>query len=204
MQHRKIGRREIIGTAAAAAGLFTTAGRALAIDRINSTPEAPMSTLAEDIQTVLDTYVAHWNEYNADAMIALWDRDEPEPIYVAEEIDPLRGWDALERYWRGADPATTEHLITTRDLTVREIAPGVAHAFWQMGWNVYFSTERLYAKPIGGEVRTTALLRKKPDGWKFFHWIEAPLASLIQLKRAHEQAVDPRLLEKLRAKGIQW
>ena len=162
-----------------------------------------MSTLTEEIQEVLDTYVAHWNAYETDAMVNLWDRDEPDPIYVAEELDPLRGWDALEAYWRGANPNTTEHLITTRDLTAREVAPGVAHAFWQMGWNVYFSTERLYAKPIGGEVRTTALLRKKPDGWKFFHWIESPLASLIQLKRAHEQAVDPRLLEKLKAKGIE-
>lgn len=163
-----------------------------------------MSTLQDDIQSVLDTYVAHWNNYDADAMAAMWDHDEPEPIYVAEEIDPLRGWAALEAYWRGADPETTEHLITTRDLTVREIAPGLAHGFWQMGWNVYFSTEKLYAKPIGGEVRTTALLRKKPDGWKFFHWIESPLASLIQLKRAHEQAVDPRLLAKLKAKGISF
>ena len=161
-------------------------------------------SVQEEIQAVLDTYVAAWNEYDADTMATMWDRDEADPIYVAEELDLLRGWDALRAYWRGADPNTTEHLITTRDLTAREIAPGVAHAFWQMGWNVYFLTERLYAKPIGGEVRTTALLRKKPDSWKFFHWIESPLASLIQLKRAHEQAVDPRLLEKLKEKGIEF
>lgn len=163
-----------------------------------------MADLHDEVQTVLEQYVAHWNAYETDAMIALWDRDEPDPIYVAEELDPLRGWDAIEAYWRGADPDTTEHLITVRDLSVREIAPDVAHAFWQMGWNVYFSTERLYSKPIGGEVRTTALLRRKADGWKFFHWIEAPLASLIQFKRAHEQAVDQRLLQKLKAKGIEF
>jgi hypothetical protein len=205
MKQRKIGRREVIGSAAAAAGLLTATGRALALQATDTNREdGTMSTLQEDIQAVFDSYVAHWNNYEADAMAAFWDRDEPDPIYVAEEIDPLRGWDALEAYWRGAVPNTTEHLITIRDLTVREIAPGVAHAFWQMGWNVYFSTERLYAKPIGGEVRATALLREKPDGWKFFHWIEAPLASLIQLKRAHEEAVDPRLLDKLKAKGIEF
>jgi hypothetical protein len=195
----------LIGVAAAAAGLLASPARALArAPKAQPRETTVMSTLQEEIQSVLDTYVAHWNDYDADAMIAMWDRDEPEPIYVAEEIDPLRGWDTLEAYWRAPDPATTEHLITTRDLTAREIAPGVVHAFWQMGWNVYFSTERMYAKPIGGEVRTTALLRKTPDGWKFFHWIESPLASLIQLKRAHEQAVDTRLLDKLRAKGIEF
>ncbi len=163
-----------------------------------------MGSLQNEIQATLEQYVAHWNDYDVESMIALWDRDESDPIYVAEELDPLRGWDAMEAYWRGADPETTEHLITVRDLTACEIAPGVAHAFWQMGWNVYFSTERLYTKPIGGEVRTTALLRRKTNGWKFFHWIEAPLASLIQFKRAHEQAVDPRLLQKLKSKGIEF
>ena len=71
-----------------------------------------------------------------------------------------------------------------------------------MSWSIYFITEKLYPKPIGGEVRVTALLRKKQDGWKFFHWIEGPLAALFQLQRAHENKVDPRLIEKLKAKGI--
>lgn len=195
----------MIGGAAAAVSLLARTGIVLAGDTTATTTEdATMASLQEDIQTVLDRYVAHWNAYEIDAMMALWDRDEPDPIYVAEELDPLRGWDAIEAYWRGADPKTTEHLVTVRDLTVREIAPGVAHAFWQMGWNVYFSTEKLYSKPIGGEVRTTALLRRQGDDWKFFHWIEAPLASLVQFQRAHEQAVDPRLLQKLKAKGIEF
>jgi hypothetical protein len=198
-------RRKLIGAAIGSAGLMTHAGRLLARGDANDTMEAnAVTTLQDDIQTVLDTYVERWNDYDVDTMQTYWDHDEQEPIYVAEEMDPLRGWPALEAYWRGSDPATTQHMIVTRDLSVSEIAPGVAHAFWHMNWNVYFSTEKLYSKPIGGEVRVTALLRKKPDGWRFFHWIEAPLASLIQLKRAHEQAVDPRLLAKLKAQGIEF
>ena len=187
------------------AGLMTNAGRVLAREETNDSMEADaVTTLQDDIQTVLDTYVERWNDYDVDTMQTFWDRDWPDPIYVAEEMDALRGWPALEAYWRGSDPTTTQHLIITRDLVAREIAPDVAHAYWNMSWNVYFSTEKLYAKPIGGEVRVTALLRRKPDGWRFFHWIEAPLASLIQLKRAHEQAVDPRLLAKLKAQGIEY
>lgn len=163
-----------------------------------------MTDLSETITNVLTTYIDLWNDYDVEPMIAMWDEDEPAPIYVAEEREPLHGWDAIKGYWRGADPETTDHMITFRDVQAREIAPGVAHAFWHMNWNAYFSTEALYQKPIGGPVRVTALLRQKGEHWKFFHWIEAPLASLIQLKRAHETAVDPRFIAKLKAKGIEF
>ena len=87
MKQRKIGRREVIGSAAAAAGLLTTTGRALALQATDTNREdGTMSTLQEDIQAVLDSYVAHWNNYEADAMAAFWDRDEHDPIYVAEEV----------------------------------------------------------------------------------------------------------------------
>lgn len=167
------------------------------------TKAAGMTDLSETITNVLTTYVDHWNEYDVDPMIAMWDEEEPEPIYIAEEREPLIGWDAIKGYWQGADPETSDHLITFRDVIAREIAPGVAHAFWHMNWNAYFANEMLYQKPIGGPVRVTALLRKKDGNWKFFHWIEAPLASLIQLKRAHEAAVDPKFIAKLKAKGIE-
>jgi hypothetical protein len=163
-----------------------------------------MNDMTEAFESLLSDYVAHWNDYDADGMVPFWDTEDPGLIYVAEEIDALKGWPAIEGYFRGADPETTAHLITYRDVTAREIAPGVLQAFWTMNWNVYFATEKLYQKPIGGEVRVTALMRQKEDAWKFFHWIEAPLASLIQLKRAHEANVDPRLIEQLKAKGIEF
>lgn len=184
--------------------MATTAAAASTLSVSSQTKASPMTDLSETITNVLTTYIDLWNDYDVEPMIAMWDEDEPAPIYVAEEREPLHGWDAIKGYWRGADPETTDHMITFRDVQAREIAPGVAHAFWHMNWNAYFSTEALYQKPIGGPVRVTALLRQKGEHWKFFHWIEAPLASLIQLKRAHETAVDPRFIAKLKAKGIEF
>lgn len=161
-----------------------------------------MTDMTDTVEDILTAYVDRWNAYDADGMVPFWDTEDDGIIYVAEEVDALRGWGALEGYFRASDAETSDHLITFRDVTARLIAPGVIQAFWHMNWNVYFSTERLYQKPIGGEVRVTALLREKDGNWKFFHWIEAPLASLIQLKRAHEENVDPRLIEKLKDKGI--
>ena len=163
-----------------------------------------MTDMTDTFEKILTAYVDRWNDYDADGMIPFWDREDDGIIYVAEEIDALFGWDTLEGYFRGGDPETSDHLILFKDVTARLIAPDIIQAYWNMSWNIYFSTEKLYQKPIGGKVRVTALLRKKEDGWKFFHWIEGPLASLIQLKRAHEENVDPRLIEKLKAKGIEF
>lgn len=161
-----------------------------------------MAGLHDDINAVLTRYFTLWNDWKMDDLRRLWDADEREPIYVAEERDPLIGWPALLDYWKVSEPRRSEHFIAFGDLQVREIAPGVAHAFYQLSWNFFVIGNRMYQKPIGGEVRATTLLRKKPEGWKFFHHIESPLASLIQLKRAHEQNVDERLFTMLEQKGL--
>jgi len=162
-----------------------------------------MTAIHDEVADVLNRYVAHWNDWEMDAVRALWDPDEAEPIYVAEETPPMIGWDALARYWKVSEPRRSEHYIALTDLIVREIAPGVAHAFYMLSWNVYIYNNRLYPKPIGGSVRATTLLRKKSEGWRLFHHIEAPLASLLQLKEAHEKNVDPALLKLLEEKGIE-
>lgn len=198
----KLTRRHMAGLTAAT--LLSTSQVAHAQDPTLRKDTCNMTDMTDAFESLLSDYVARWNDYDADGMVPYWDTEDPGLIYVAEEIDALRGWPALEGYFRGADPETTAHLITFRDVTAREIAPGVLQAFWTMNWNVYFATEKLYAKPIGGEVRVTALLRQKDEAWKFFHWIEAPLASLIQLKRAHEANVDTKLIEQLKAKGIEF
>jgi hypothetical protein len=195
-------RRTLLGAVAAAATLPVS-------QRIAAQPQIrtyAMTNMTKTVEDILTAYVDRWNAYDADGMVPFWDTEDEGLIYVAEEIDALRGCKTLEGYFRGADPETTDHYIAFWGVTARTIGPGIIQAFWNMSWNVYFSTERLYAKPIGGEVRVTALLRETEDGqgktWKFFHWIEAPLASLIQLKRAHEANVHPKLIEKLAAKGI--
>jgi len=197
-EHPSLARRSTL-IAGGAAAISSVSARIEA--RENNKGADVMTDMTDTITAILTDYVDRWNEYDADGMVSYWDQEDDNLIYVAEELDALRGWKALEGYFRGSDPETTAHLITFRDVTARLIAPDVIQAFWHMNWNVFFTTERLYQKPIGGEVRATALLRKKGDDWKFFHWIESPLASLIQLKRAHEANVDPRLFDIIKDKG---
>jgi len=161
-----------------------------------------MATLYDDIRAVLDRYVERWNAWDMAALRALWDPEEPEPIYVAEEREALIGWEALASYWKVGEPRRSEHFIRFFDLRVRAMAPDLAHAFYKLSWNYFSRDNPLYRHPIGGEVRATTLLRRKPEGWRLFHHIEAPLASLIQLRQAHERNVDPELFEQLERAGL--
>ena len=79
-----------------------------------------MTDMTAAFEAILTDYVTRWNNYDADGMVPFWDTEDPGLIYVAEEIDALRGWPALEKYFRGADPETTDHLIAFRDVTARD------------------------------------------------------------------------------------
>jgi hypothetical protein len=158
-------------------------------------------TVFAEVEAFVDDYIARWNAYDVPRLRSLWDATEADPIYVAEEADPLFGWAALEKYW-SVDRSTSERLIKYWDLKVRVVAPDIAIAFYQMSWNVYLRNVRLYPRPIGGQVRVSAHLRRKPDGWRLFHYVEAPLAAMIQVRRAHEAAVAPEFLERLAQKGL--
>lgn len=155
----------------------------------------------DEIAAYLDVYFEAWNRYDVAAMTALWDEDEATPIYFAEESDPRVGWPAILDYW-GIDRSASERLLTWRDLTAKEAAPGLAITLFDANWSTYIPGSRLYPRPFGGPVRITAALRRKTIGWRMFHYVEAPLASIVQLRRAHEDAVEPALHARLAAKGV--
>ncbi|HET9428907.1 MAG TPA: nuclear transport factor 2 family protein [Allosphingosinicella sp.] len=157
--------------------------------------------LHRELSDFLDAYFAAWNIYDVQRMRALWDTQEEQAVYLAEECEPHVGWQAIERYW-GVDRSKAERLLTWRDLTAIEAGPGVAIAFFHCNWSTYLPGNRLYPKPFGGPVRISMVLRRKDEGWRAIHYVEAPLASLVQLRRAHEEAVDPALHARLAQKGI--
>ncbi|RED16786.1 nuclear transport factor 2 family protein [Parasphingopyxis lamellibrachiae] len=162
-----------------------------------------MSVLHDRISAYLDAYFEAWNAYDVPAMRALWDESEDNPVYLAEECAPHHGWDAILAYW-GVDRSQSERLLTWRDLSVTHASTDVAIAFFHANWSTYIPGNRLYPRPFGGPVRITMVLRKKAEGWRAIHYAEAPLASIIQLREAHEAAVDPALHERLAAKGIRY
>jgi hypothetical protein len=161
------------------------------------------STLDEELTLFLESYFEAWNRYDVPTMEALWDREEKTPIYVAEECEPHIGWPAILGYWN-VDRSKSQRLLTWRELTSVRAGEDLAIAFFHCNWSTYIPGNRLYPKPFGGPVRITMVLRRKSEGWRAFHYVEAPLASIVQLRRAHEDAVDPALHERLAGMGISY
>jgi len=159
--------------------------------------------LHAELAAFLDAYFEAWNRYNVPAMRAMWDEDEPMPIYLAEECEPHIGWPAILGYW-GVDHSKAQRLLTWRDMTAVRGSNDVAIAFFHCNWSTYLPGNRLYPKPFGGPVRISMSLRRKAEGWRAFHYVEAPLASIVQLRKAHEEAVDPALHARLSDMGVRY
>ena len=59
-----------------------------------------MADLNTEIEIVLEQAAEIWNSQNYGRLKELWDNDDPEPFYLAEEQhDWVLGWKQLEKYW---------------------------------------------------------------------------------------------------------
>lgn len=136
--------------------------------------------LHRQLQAVIDELARAWTERDFDAVRTLWDRTDPHPVYVAEEAEPMFDHAAIDAYWERTAAAVDEARMRTWDLRARLVGDDVAAVFFRLRWSIRLRDGR---PPIGGDVRVSALLRRTPDGWRFFHYLEGPLAALTQLRR---------------------
>ena len=59
-----------------------------------------MANLNGEIEAVLSQAEEIWNSQDYARLKELWDTDDAEPFYLAEEQDDwLFGWEQLEKYW---------------------------------------------------------------------------------------------------------
>jgi hypothetical protein len=75
-------------------------------------------------------YAKHWSDLDFIALADLWERDDPQPIYVRDEYAaPLIGTDDLDRHWarvaarlKGASVSSALHEFdVVRDTIVRAL-----------------------------------------------------------------------------------
>lgn len=147
-----------------------------------------MDTLIQDIENTLEQYRACWSRLDFAGLRALWDTLEPEPTYLPEEsASALFGWEQIETYWTATRAATRSIRIETWGLRARLIAPDLATAVYAMRWLGEFAG---YARPIGGDTRVTAIFRRAAGGWRFIHYVEAPLAPIAYFRRCYERFAE--------------
>jgi len=148
--------------------------------------------LTGEIETVLAELRARWDARDLDRIRELWDLDDDAPLYQPEELqEPLTSWDKIDEYWQSTESQSKRFSMRTWDLRVKPLGNEYAIAWYRMQWNGEIEG---YDRPIGGQNRVSATLRRTPGGWRFCQLIEAPIAPLLYMKWLYEKAVDADFL----------
>jgi hypothetical protein len=56
---------------------------------------------------------------------------------------------------------------------------------------MHFDMKIIGSKPIGDDVRVSAVLRNTPDGWRYIHWAESPKTAMVYIEDLYEKDVAP-------------
>jgi len=167
---------------------LTTEGLAGAhLNQMSDPPTAKDQELTSEIAKVFKKYETLWDEQYSPNLAQLWDEDDPEPFYLAEEQDEWRiGWDQLRGYWSPSQKVVQSIRMRFDSIQAKKLAPDLAFASF---WIRYDMKLAYMPNPIGGDTRASAVLRKKDDGWKFVAWTEAPQSPIVYVQKLYELSV---------------
>lgn len=148
------------------------------------------AALAAELVPLIERYISYSESMNFEGKRALWDRDDPAPLLMPEEAaEPLVGWAAIDAYWSKSRVVMTSLKSRSANHRCRLLAPDIALATYDLRWVATLaSPPGVVRKPIAADVLVTALLRKRPDGWRYFHLMEGPieLAGMTRLARQRQ------------------
>jgi hypothetical protein len=181
--------------ATAAAAIFAVGLSAAALagghKRIVPPPDIEVDPAVEAaVREVVMETAERWNSQDFATVLELWDPNEAYPTYLAEEQSQwFIGWERLRQYLDPPRPSPAIEAIREdmRDIRVKQIAPDLAIAVWYM----HFEMKAIASKPIGEDIRVSAVLRNTPDGWRYIHWAESPKTAPVYLEDLMEKDVEP-------------
>jgi hypothetical protein len=142
-----------------------------------------------EVTAVIHATAEAWNSQDYSRVLALWDPGEALPFYLAEEQeDWFIGWEKLRAYLDPPHPSPAVQGIREemRDIRVKQIGPDLALAAWWM----HFEMKIIGRKPVGEEVRVSAVLRRTSAGWRYIHWAESPMTGVMYMQKLMERDVD--------------
>ena len=151
-----------------------------------------MSAVEKELSAFIASYEARWRAMDWDGLAGHWDQANPAFYYLAEEMEePYHAFDDVARYWQFAGQLIKRMAMKTSRHKFRLLTDDIASLVYKMAWGAALdSPTGIEAKPIGGEVWVMALAKRTDDGWRYFHYVEAPHASLPYLVGVHERQAD--------------
>ena len=155
-----------------------------------------------EVEATIHATADRWNSQDFATVLELWDTNEPAPFYLAEEQDDwFIGWEALRGYLDPPRPSPMLYGIREEmhNIKVNQIAPDLAMAAWDM----HFEMKMGRSKPIGEDVRVSAILRLTPEGWRYIYWAESPLTATVYIRKLLEQNVDAEKFEEVYQRALE-
>lgn len=159
--------------------------------------ENPNEQLSKELQAWLDAYGEIYNRQDYAALLKLWDQEDPDVIYMAEEIDPpMHGWPRLNAYFNPKPGVQVLDGIHNRysDVRARYLAPDLALATYKLEFDIKVKN----MKAMSSWDRVMAVFRRKDGQWKMVAYGEAPMAPLTMVRRMLERAVPAEFTESLK------
>jgi hypothetical protein len=148
------------------------------------------AAVREGVVTTLMETEKRWNSQDFATLLELWDDADQFPTYLAEEqAQWFVGHDRLKGYLDPPRPNPAIEAVREEysEIQVKQIAPDLAIAIWYM----HFEMKAIASKPIGEDIRVSAVLRKTDDGWKYIHWAESPKTAMVYIEDLFEKDVAP-------------
>ena len=156
---------------------------------------ARAGALPADLADYFTRYQAAWNEGRMGDLEAFWDTSDPAPLYQAEEeMRAATHWAGVRDY-RSRTGAMNERIIVRySNFRMKQVSPTEVMVLFDMRWDLKLKT---LPRPIGGDNRTVASLRKTPAGWRMHAWVEAPLAPITYVRNLYMNSVPPETAAEL-------
>ena len=120
----------------------------------------------------------------------IWDREDPTPIYVAEELyNVMVGWDTLDRYIFPPSKGLDAFRWGYSNLFVKYLAPGVALALYDHWFEIKIRAPGPIGNPRHGFDRVLSIYNKRSDGWRQSLYAQCPLGPDTYARRMAEKLV---------------
>jgi ketosteroid isomerase-like protein len=153
--------------------------------------------LSDEIQAFLNTYAEAYNRQDYEKLLTMWDQSNPDPIYMAEEINPpMHGWSVLKAYFNPKPGVQVLDGIWNEytDVRAHYLADDLAVATYKL--NYHIKVKR--AKAMSGWDRVLAVFRKHDGEWMLSAYAEAPMSPLTMVRKMMENAVPEEFEEHLK------
>ncbi|MBL8199459.1 MAG: nuclear transport factor 2 family protein [Chromatiales bacterium] len=172
------------------AGLLAGTAQAGAHKEVRPAVEIPVDpAVREGVLATLAATERGWNSQDTASLLKLWDDADEFPTYLAEEqAQWFVGKARMKEYLDPPRPNPAIEAVREQysGIQVKQIAPDLAIAIWYM----HFEMKIIRSKPIGEDIRVSAVLRKTGDGWKYIHWAESPKTALVYIEDLFEKDVS--------------